>query len=311
MIKGYEDGYYIPDYAWKADGEFQFGDEKNTFSIVTVGKLRYEKTERGWQTGQHNKEETIEARIKKVVSFGKFKIKNGYYTFKPNLLYLDPMGREKFQGRIKIDPKLLLPEVITVTTQDTIIVWEVRFKGYNRRLSIKPPIKMTRSFLIEPASRDLIPKLKERLSRFEINCKFSYNLGRLILTTSDPVSADELKVITSPGIGGIYKGHWENDRFMIDTLLADKSEIARTELSFDPISRPMITVMLKQKVTAEGHIGIYIDDELIGTKYFDNKANLNRIDFLMLSDFRKAQYVAGKLASPDLPKIEIIEVGDQ
>lgn len=311
VIEGYEDGVYIPGYGWQAEGEWDYGGEKGRFEIVAIGKEKYERMGEEWHRSILDKEETIEARIKKVVSFGKFRLEGEKYRFKPNLFYLDPMGKEKFSGWLEVDPDRLLPKRISVVGEDGVVVWMVEFKGFNRKRWLSPPIHISRRFRLSPATPDLVGRLRKRLKCFGLKFRIEYRLGEIDLRVESPITAERLRSLLRPGRLELIRGHWEHDRFMKDSLLGGKELIHDGRIGFDPLSRPRIELGLSRTITIKGHIGLFLDDELLATKYFDNEVDLNKIQFLMLSDFQKAEMAVGVATTPDLPEFRIEEVGDK
>ena len=273
--------------------------------------MRYEKIDGRWEIGTFDEEETIEARIRKVIGLGRFQMEGSTFRFKPNLHYLDPMERERFVGQVWVDSFYLLPRKIVVKVDDTIPVWEISFREFNRKDKIRPPIRYSKRFILEPATQDLHEKIRKRLSVFDLDFRIDYRLGMIVLEILEPITVAEIKKLLAPGSIGVYTGRWQRNQFLKRRLIVDRSKVKKAEIEFDQLSRPLVVIELKSKIMVEGHIGLYRDSELIGTKYFDRETEIDKMKFFMSSDYRRAKEVVGICLTPPLPPFQIQEVSDK
>lgn len=309
-------------------------DEKTSIHIKGIGDFQYEKTDGKWEIHPRGEESNILIQIERILLHSQFELKakdskQMVFTFKPNLIFLDPTQSKPMNGLLFINGSTLLPEKIQVSDSARTAFWEIRFFAYNRKNKISYPftpkvrIQLTAELKIDNKIKAILIDRFQRLG-FQAKAKtYSSNLGPILeIQLEKDIPETQLNLIISQGQVKIYSGDWlESKTVRPDTglsyyqfkpvqfheLILTHQDIERAEVNLNQGPEPLLELQLKPKSNSKIQesfekdgklLFLLLNDEIIGySPIIKTNQTTNKIVYKGIGDVLKVTTVAAIIKS--------------
>lgn len=308
-------------------GNWQRLGEKVFTHIKGIGDFQYEKHEAGWEIHPRGEESNILIQLERILLFSEFEcefkgLKQISFSFKPNLIFLDPAQSKPMKGLLIIDRVNLLPLKIIVSDSARTTFWEIRFFGYNRKNKITQPfIPKVNIQLISESKLDDKTKtvLLDRFQRlgFQARIKAFSSKPRptLEIQLEKDIPEVQLKLIVSQGLIKIYSGEWLEAKTIIsDTelkyfqfkpaklrkLIFTNQDIERAEANLTQGPEPILELYLKTQWKLERKeelLFLLFNDEIIGYTKVSQNQLIDKLQFKEIGDLIKTTTFAAIINS--------------
>jgi hypothetical protein len=306
--------------------------EKTSTQIKGIGDFQYEKMGSKWEIHPRGEESNILVQIERILVHSDFELKSQdskqmAFSFKPNLIFLDPSQAKPMTGTLIIKVSSLLPEEITVSDSTKTAIWEIRFSDYNRIKNIAMPFVPKLRIQIGAESKTETQKIIDRFQRIGFQARartFSSTFGPIIeIQLEQDISETQLNLIISQGKVEIYSGEWisgstvispdtslikiyETRPVLLKEMLIANKDIERADADFTQGPKPILELYLKPQAKAKlnNHIRngrtilfILFNDEILGLKSFEQNQAIDKITFEGIGDVTKVSTIAAIINS--------------
>ncbi len=293
--------------------------EKDTIQTEIIGlySSQYEKKDGRWETHSRGEESNILVQIERTLKRNKFEFlgkegKNYLYVFQPNLPFLDPTLKKKIAGKISLNRKTHLPQMISAVSEDSLIFWQVKLSNFNKPFTITAPNTDKKMFLliIEPGEEEIVRK---RLTLFGFDYTLTQGTNGFNLEIPEAVDKPLLIDLLAFGEFGIYDGAGLAKGALVsptlDKKLINYDDIKKVAIDYDRYSRLHMTIHLKKASNFHGPFVLGMDRKIFATqKDIDKPVKLNKMVIPMEMDYISASIIAIKISSGPLKPLTISEV---
>jgi hypothetical protein len=231
----------------KARGDVEYVRTESTANCKLQSANCKVSSDTAWSVQERDEEGSLLAQVERVIILDSFKPageddRTRSFTFKPNLVFLDPTLTKKLIGRFTVLRAGTLPEEISVSSADNTIAWRAEFTDYNRAPPITFPFArqwqvtlvadtssvvrrascvVRRSSFIVPASPPprvsaSVPDsaiLRRRFQTLGFATQTTARGDTLTLFLEQEVRPEVLKALVQPGRAEIWIGHRSEEVF--------------------------------------------------------------------------------------------------
>ncbi|GEM_PF-1786694 len=332
LIKG-KGTVILPD-ALRFKGIWQMGDDVRALDIAVAGDYQLENLDGQWIPRQRSEEAKIVEQADRVIrkalirKDGKaFKLilddgKKLVYSFKPNLIYLDPGFTKRFHAELVVDRLYLLAEEIRAASDDSDVVFNFTISALNapRKINIPFAKNFRISYYLEQGYRCKAKRaLRARLNYLGRDVKFetdNLNIKAYLALPVDEVISKELGkpgdlVILGLNLDGdgqrINTKGQNTDIFRIADTLA-RPRVHSVGVAYDSLSRPVLELKLiasEPKSRNYDYLGVAVDGVLYEVFPVDKPTNVIRI--ANINTYQEAIALAAKLNKPYKGRLRFIK----
>lgn len=314
--------------------------EKTSIHIKGNGNSQYEKKAGKWEIHPRGEESNILIQIERIMLFSKFELKSRdsrqtIFSFKPNLIFLDPTLTKPMKGILIINSSSLLPEKIQVSDSLRAAFWEIRLFNYNRKSKISFPftpkvsIQLTAESRFDNKTKTILIDRFQQLGFQSKTKTYSSNWGPILeFQLEKDIPETQLNLITSQGTIKIYSGEWlesktvESDTglkyfqfkpFQLHELIFTNQDIEQAGTNFTRGPEPLLEILLKPTIKSKLHeyfqkanlvIFMLLDDAIIGYNRLAKNQENDKLTFKGIGDILKVTTIATIINSgpikPDL-----------
>lgn len=280
-------------------GEWRFGDSTVAFEHYGMGDREYRREGRTWIRSARGDESDFFSQIRRVFSFDTYEYigdSAGYlYRFKANAPFLAPDRWKEMIGWLKISKKTYLPEFVWAGLPDSSVWLQATFGGYGRAYKIEPPIRETNQFTIAgdtgAATRHLADAIARRLRLMDIPAQVRWAGGTITAVVPGHCSIGTLRdALANPPIAvhGVTENKDEAVRTIarnddpggplyLSSLIATPATIKDARVGFDPCSRLVITLVLREKKVLPKRVCLDDGERIIGFGAIDKAGKTDTI----------------------------------
>ena len=306
-------------------GTWQQMGEKVTTQIKGVGDFQHELKEGKWEIHPRGEESNILIEIERILTFSQFEFiskdsRQMVFTFKPNLVFLDPTRTKPMNGVLFIQSSSLLPERIRVSDSAKTTFWGIQFNDYNRIKKFAQPfipvvrIQLTSESKIDSKAKSVLIERFQRLGYQSKTKAISAKPGTILeIQLERDISEPILNLLISQGEVKIYSGDWlEAETTLSDTgqikyfqfkpvkvlqLIFTNQAIERAEPILDQGPEPTLDLYLNPKNTFKyqgpgKYLFLELNNELIGYSLISPNQSLDKLTFKEIGDVIKVTTIA-------------------
>ncbi len=308
-------------------GIWNYEDSKLKFEYVGVNDIEYSKKNGKWYESPRGEESDVITQLRRILKFDKFEFigseKKFLYRFKANIPFLAPGRRKEMIGLIKISRGKFLPELIWTGLPDSSIYWEIELYNFNKKKSIKAPVRVWNKYVLIAAG-DYLKAVKRRLKLIDINYRIKKSGDDIVLTMPKHHTIEDIKMLLSTGTLHVYGlteskthatkvGYLRNDSnmplFLVDRVL-DQNDIKDAKIKFDVVSKPFIEISLKKKYFLPSAVAFEVDGIILDTTILDTSEKIDRIRLYTDMQYYEMQILRASLLQ-SLPSIALKPIAEE
>jgi hypothetical protein len=218
-------------------------------------------------------------------------------------------------GFMKIKADEFLPAYIWAGLPDSSIYWTAEISGYNAHKNVKAPVREYHEYVVSydtGSNGDLLDDLEKRLDLIGIGYRLTKAPGGIMISLPAQYSMADLENMLRPGGLSVYSvtesgkaaqriAYLKDDIYrpvFVSDLLFSDTFIRDTDIEFDPVSTPHITLRLRQKRTMPPVIAYEIDSIMVATATLDTLGRMDRIKLYPDMQYREIEILRAYIEQP-------------
>jgi hypothetical protein len=309
------------------------GSPALTYEYIGLGDIEYQKKNGKWEQSARGEESNMFARVTRMLDFDKFEFISDSqpgvyaYRFKANVPFLAPDKWKQMVGTLLISQKTYLPVLVWAGLPDSSVYWQVSITRYNRVKDINSPVKTWADYVLRGRdsmieAKQLSSQLKKRLASLGIPYKLNRKDSLLVLSTQAQYNqgdiSDMLETMAPVSIYGLAETPNNARRVSrlagsdqpvyLNGLIADQSVIKEARVLFDDISRPFLSVALKNKRDIPSRVCLEIDNSVVSIISVDKPGKLSKLHFYINTMGYLQLNILKSSLNQGLPLIEVKEL---
>jgi len=310
-------GHCLVGRAEHVRGLWKYPRDTVATEIVALRSIQYEKKDGDWELHNRGEESNILVQIERTLKRDRFEfleISAGcyIYSFKPNLVFLDPMMKKEIRAIIGISRQNHLPSHIHAMSTDSSLFWDVEIRQYNKALVIDPPRPDKKKYRLMTLALEDELRIGQRLLLVKID--HALTKGPNGFNVEVPLAIDKplLADLLAPGEFAIYDGTGLSKETKVspalDKKIAGGETVRKVTIEFDKRGQAHLKLAFNVKHSFTTLVALVLDRKILAVKDFvDRPGNVDKLDILIEMDYPTVLIAAAKITSGPIKPLTIGE----
>ncbi len=331
FVKVHATGDCVIGVGERLKGQWEREDDVQEFEYIGLGDVEYTRRGGDWAKEPRGEESDVFAQIDRMLSFDKYEYQSfdaGYnYRFRANVPFLAPDRRKEMIGFLKIMADKFLPAYMWAGLPDSSTYWAAEIYGYNTHKNVKAPVQEYREYAVSyvaVSNGDLHDDLEKRLDLIGVSYRMATVPVGILIGLPEQYSIDDLEKMLRPGGLSVYgvaesgkaaqrTAYLKDDIYkpiFVSDLLFTDAFVRDTDMGFDQVSTPYITLRLRQKRNMPRVIAFEIDSIMVATATLDTLGKMDRIKLYPDMQYREIEILRAYIEQP-LGAVKITSAGGE